>query len=129
MKRTKQHKFAKKMFDRWITRLGLRWWDGTVNYIDHKKTLKRVFGKKKWRTVAANARADWRYGKAWIEVNLRVINAMEKSEIEEAVVHELVHVLVNEMREGEIHHEERVVTQLTKGIFWTVDDVKKKKGK
>jgi predicted metallopeptidase len=39
--------------------------------------------------------------------------------------HELCHILVNEMREGDISHEERVVTGLTKAFLWTAADVEK----
>ena len=46
---------------------------------------------------------------------------MSNEELERTVVHELVHALVNELREGGIDHEERVVTTLTKAVLWVRD--------
>ena len=43
---------------------------------------------------------------------------LSKKEIEKVVVHELMHVFLNETREEGIDHEERVATQLQKAFFW-----------
>jgi len=50
------------------------------------------------------------------------MKTMDGDEIERAVVHELCHILVNEMREDEIHHEERVVTGLQKAFMWVAGE-------
>lgn len=73
--------------------------------------------------VPAYVDANWMYASAKISVNLPAFDDMKPDEIERHVVHELCHILVNEMREGELHHEERVVTGLTKAFFWVENAV------
>jgi hypothetical protein len=108
-----------RYFKIWTYRLGLRWW--TVNVIYHKgKEARKFFAAGEDETVLARTFADWRYSVANIHINLPAFRDMEDNEIERVVIHELCHVLVNEMREGEIHHEERVVTHLQKAFLWTL---------
>jgi predicted SprT family Zn-dependent metalloprotease len=66
----------------------------------------------------ANCTAHWMYLTARIQVNLLALEYIDNDDLEDVAVHELCHILVNEMREGELHHEERVVTWLTKAFFW-----------
>ncbi len=108
-------------FQKWILWLGLRWW--RVEIIWHRKS------GKKWRrseggTCAARTYADWRYGTIVIHVNLSACQNMDDDELKNLAVHELMHGLINEMREGKLHHEERVVTALTKAVFWVEDGAK-----
>jgi hypothetical protein len=107
-------------FEKWVTRLGLGWWRVDVVYYDDPTEIVSRFREDGGgqRIIAAHVTADWRYAEACISVNLPAWVEMSEDQIERAVVHELMHVLVNEMREGEMHHEERVVTQLTKAVFW-----------
>lgn len=104
-------------FERWAVRLGLGWWKVEARYYDDRGEVRRRFGRGPER-VAARCYADWRYMEAVIDVNLREWVEKTDDEIERMAVHELVHVLVNEMREGALEHEERVVTTLTKAMFW-----------
>ena len=53
-----------------------------------------------------------------ILLNGKVLDGMTPQQIERIAVHELCHILVNEMRESEMCHEERVVTMLTKAFLW-----------
>jgi hypothetical protein len=129
--RGKQKKLAyvKQMFVKWTKFLGLRWWDITVAYYsDPEEIVNRFTRPDRDVRVVAVTWTDWKYGQAKIDINIPVIVSLSDRDIESAVVHELVHVLVNEMRECEIHHEERVVTQLTKAILWveqlTIDAIK-----
>jgi predicted SprT family Zn-dependent metalloprotease len=120
---TKKKVIAQSL-NKWIYRLGLRWWTVNVYWYKKPKQVKRFFGKRKDETVLARTFSDWRYGTAEIHFNLPAFECMTDDEIESVIIHELCHVLVNEMREGEIHHEERVVTQLQKAFCWTVADAK-----
>jgi predicted SprT family Zn-dependent metalloprotease len=43
---------------------------------------------------------------------------MDADSIEKIVVHELMHVFLNEMREKGIDHEERVATMLSQAFLW-----------
>ena len=54
----------------------------------------------------------------YITIYLKAIKHLDADGIERVVIHELMHVLVNEIREGELHHEERVATQLQKAFSW-----------
>ncbi len=115
------NQLLKAAFATWIERLGLGWWDIQIHYYDNPGEIVRLFRQvDNGGIVPAFVDANGMYGAAKISVNLPAFEGMEPDEIERIVVHELMHILVNEMREGELHHEERVVTQLTKAIFWVV---------
>jgi predicted SprT family Zn-dependent metalloprotease len=89
--------------------------------------IKDLFPGRKNETIIGRTYADWKYRTAHIYINLPALKRKTSYQIEEIIVHELMHVLVNEMREGNIKHEERVVTSLTESIFWTVADTEEKK--
>lgn len=109
----------KAAFAKWIPRLGLAWWDiEIVYYDDPNEIIQRFRIIETGEMVPANVTAQWMYADAKININLPAFELIDPGVIERVVVHELCHLLVNEMREGEIHHEERVVTQLTKAFFW-----------
>jgi len=110
----------KKYIHQWMNMLGLGWWNVTVNYYDDPATIIQLFASAESDgIVIAKVSADWKYGSATLSINLPAFEGRTEDDIERIVVHELVHILVNEMREGEIHHEERVVTGLTKAFLWT----------
>lgn len=116
-----QKDILKECFATWITRLGLAWWSIEVHYYDDPGEIVRLFRQiDSGGVVPAFVDANWMYAEAKISINLPAFDDMTPEKIERIVVHELMHILVNEMREGELHHEERVVTQLTKAIFWAV---------
>lgn len=68
--------------------------------------------------VARVENCSWEYQSASIQVDLSKLADMKASKIGEVVIHELLHIVVNEMREGSIKHEERVVTHLTNCVLW-----------
>lgn len=111
-------KLVKKYLDKWIEPLGLGWWEIIVIYYNHLPKTKQATGYDDPR-VAARCNADWRYGKAYLEVSMREFSNMDEHTAEVVIIHELTHILVNEMRAGNIDHEERVVTTLTKAFMWT----------
>lgn len=108
-------------FEKWVKYLGLGWWEVTARYYDDPGEIVSRFRQDDDLLVLAKTYADWKYAKATIDVNLPAWSGLSEEEIGFAVVHELIHILVNEMREGELHHEERVVTQLTKAVFWAIE--------
>lgn len=103
--------------------LGLLWWHIDISYIDDAKELARLEYLVGDKIVLGRTYVDWRYGTATIYFNLPGFVGLDDEEVELAVLHELVHILVNEMREGERHHEERVVTGLTKAFLWVREEV------
>jgi hypothetical protein len=116
-------KVIRKFLDQWITCLGLRWWKIDVYWFKTRKEVKR-FKKQGSKYAFARCYADWRYGTASIHINLPAFDVLSDAEIEATVVHELVHVLVNEMQAGGMDHEERAVTGLTKAFLWTREGIK-----
>jgi predicted SprT family Zn-dependent metalloprotease len=110
--RKREAKLIKESAQWWIHWLGLGYWDVTVHISDKvpkHKDKARVCGKS-W--------VEWKYCSAYIEFYPKNMQGMTQSQIEVIVVHELLHVLVNEMREGTIENEERVVTMLQKAMVW-----------
>jgi len=119
-------KKIKKICDLWIYRLGLRWWEVTVNYIEDPQTIIDIFRVSDDSIVIAKTFSDWRYMTANIYLNIPPMLTMSSNQIQRIIVHELLHVLVNEMRNDGIDHEERVVTMLTKAVFWIKTDIETK---
>lgn len=118
-KLNKTKKMVRLAADKWLKPLGLLWWDVTINLYDDPGDIVRVFRDAgSSMTVVANTEVNWIYGAATINVNIPALRGLTQRQIEEVFVHECVHILVNEMREGEAHHEERVVTGLTKALLW-----------
>jgi len=108
-------------FKKWVERLGLMWWDVDVHFYDDPGEIVRLFRQADNEdVVAAFVDSNWMYAHAKISINLPAFDEMEPREIEKIILHELIHILLNEMRQGELHHEERVVTGLTKAFFWVV---------
>lgn len=109
-------------FEKWIKALGLAWWDIDVHAYDDPAEVVRLFANgDNSATIAAIATANWMYGSGKVEVNLLALAGIPQDQLDRIVVHELMHFLVNEMRENELKHEERVVTNLTKAFFWALD--------
>jgi hypothetical protein len=116
----KAKKLIKKYLGKWLKPLGLLWWDVTVIYYDDPEEIIKIFTPpESGILVCATTWADWRYGTATLCINLSVFENMVEEKVEVAILHELIHILVNEMKEGEQKHEERVVTQIQKAFLWT----------
>lgn len=119
-----KHEQIREAFTKWIPRLGLAWWDIEIAYYDDPvEILSRFRAFDDSNVAAATVNVQWYYGKATIAVNLPALADLGQEQIERIAVHELMHILINEMREDGILHEERVVTQLTKAIFWVRDAI------
>jgi hypothetical protein len=104
----------KRFIYKWVTPLGLGWWKVDIEWLDGPpETPHEGFDK------AADCRAQWPYRKATVRFWLNATMDMDDEDLEEMVVHELCHILVNQMREEGIVHEEAVVTALSKAFIWT----------
>lgn len=115
-----QHELIKAAFAKWIPRLGLAWWDLEIVYYDDPGEIVQRFRQAdNGGVVPAFVDSNWMYADAKISINLPAFDELDAGKIERIAVHELCHILVNEMREDEMHHEERVVTGLTKAFLWT----------
>ena len=110
----------------WETRLGLRWWTLHVAYDRTGAGHRRAEGEGPDRVaVAATCKADWRYLEATITFNMPELLDIPTERVEQIIIHELCHALVNEMRDDagtdNMDHEERVVTAMTSAFLWTRD--------
>jgi hypothetical protein len=113
----------KQYIDKWLKPLGLLWWKIDIIYLDDPKELSEKEFFCDGNITLGRAYVNWQYGSATVYFNVPGFEGLNDEDIEMAVVHELVHILVNEMREEEMHHEERVVTGLTKAFIWTKEGV------
>lgn len=107
-----------KLFEKWIEPLGLKWWNITLSWISDPLSVINEFGGNPNGTVLARTYVNWEYISAKITINLIDMNEEEESKLESYVVHELMHILINEMREESHKHEERVATSLQKAFMW-----------
>ena len=124
-----QKKRIEKLRKWWYGALGLGWWLITYQYV---RDGFEVDGERAPNTVAST-HADWRYLHATIQWNIRALDSKEigDEELEGIFVHEVMHIFVNEFRDGSqqserterdaLAHEERVCTQLAKAFLWTRD--------
>lgn len=128
MKQKKVIALIKKYCVRWSYRLGLNWWHIDLVFYDNPAEILKRFSSGEDKTVLAIVYPEWKYSTAKIIFNAPAWKDLDKEEIERAVLHELCHILVNEMHEGEIHHEERVVTGLQRAFMWTEADVLRSDG-
>jgi len=120
MKKTRKR--VMKAVNKWLHPLGLGWWEVTLHWHSKPKDVIHTFQTDHdTDVVAAKMYCDWRYGTADLHINLPAFKCRKQWKIDKMIVHEFVHALVNEMREGDINHEERVVTALTKAVFWIVN--------
>lgn len=119
-KRTKKR--LTKLVAKWKRRLRLEQW--AIRTIFCRHSLAKSAGVSK--SAVANCVADWRYLEAAVSFDMPSLAEMNREDLEQVVLHELVHVLVSEMREwqadntsteGAMDHEERVVTHIT-NVLW-----------
>lgn len=104
----KQRKIVKDMFMWWRKNTGLGYWEITLKFVD-------VIDNG-W--TVANCQVEWKYCAAILTFSDDLIKNKNREELEHIVVHEMMHIFLNEMREGKIKHEERVATQLQKAFMW-----------
>ena len=98
--------------DKWRDLLWLSHW----RVIDH---WERVCHKADTEDVRKTAETctQWEYMRADVTWYLPVVAMLPDEEVEELVIHELLHMVVAEMAKGKHdQHEERVVTHLSRAL-------------
>lgn len=108
-----ERKRVKRTWNQW------KWllpdWDISQRYFEGAFALVNGAGSD---GAIAEARADWRYLNGSVRWDLAQVCALDDAELEETVVHEMLHFLLNEMqgeRDAEAAgHEERVTTLLAR---------------
>lgn len=119
----RERKRWRKHYGWWVHHLGLGDWEIKRLYYD--KPFKK---QRKGRFTIADCTVDWEYKLATIRANLALLRGRSDTEVEKIVVHELMHVKLNEMRHygasDGIYHEERTATELTSAFIWVRDGAK-----
>ena len=112
-----------KLIDYWPERLGLRWWHLTYEYVRDSGDFKKKADNDAESEAIATCDADWKYLHAMIHFNMAGLPERTDEELERIFVHELTHVLLQELQERQNHiaHEERVASMLTNAFIWTRD--------
>lgn len=108
----KQKKRVRRYLDKWRNLLCLWNWTGGVSWSEERKT-----GEPEGAETLADVYVDWKYLDYCINFYLPCLPGKTDKEIERYVIHEMAHILVNEMREEGIKHEERVASQLTNALL------------
>jgi hypothetical protein len=128
-----QKRRIRRLIDKWHKSLGMGWWSLDIKY----SNTTRDDGDD-YSTVLMAVHTDWEYRKAAITVHIPSMFDVSNEDLEKCVVHELCHVLVNEMHDWTLEdpgkkHEERVVCGLADAFLWTrnagKDDAKKERAK
>lgn len=117
-------KTVKKYWSRWHQPLGLADWKIGISFSDG-----RGVSRREGYEVAATCDADWSYRSADVTFYIGSLHGKDDEEIESIVVHEMMHIFVNEMREEGIKHEERVCESLTWAFIWARETGEGKRNK
>lgn len=112
--------------ERWVKPIGLGGWRIKTAY------RREAFTDDRFTKAAMICTAKWQYMEALIEVSCSKIADMGDDELEQAYVHELGHIFLNEMAKGcekcaadgqASNHEERVATTLALAFIWLRDSL------
>lgn len=109
----KERNRVRRLVDRWIDRAGLSGWLIHIEYDRSSPDERSDRGAR----VAAQALVSWPYREATLTFWLLTTVDLDADGLEYCVVHELMHIQVNEMRDDQAEnfdHEERVCTELAR---------------
>lgn len=108
--------------EKWAHTIGLGWWRITREFVRSADMLADSSDAE----ALAVCRADWRYLHATIGFNMWAMHDLPEERIEHVVVHELMHVFLDEAARGKGSHDhmERVAETLALGFLYLRDDMK-----
>jgi hypothetical protein len=101
----------KGLVEKWVGLLDIRHWSIEVIY-----SRSPIECEEGW-ICQPQTLTQWCYLASRMTFNLPAVSDISDRVLSSTILHELLHMLVNEMREEGIKHEERVVTQLEKSII------------
>lgn len=101
---------------KWVAKTWLGWWKIDVRGYTAYEYAKQDTEVDVHSSLAL-CESDWRYMTAVIKVNLDLLASVNEEDLEEIVVHELMHVILGEMHESGMAHEERVATFLARSFL------------
>ena len=117
-------------WEKWLLTLGFRHWSITADFLRDKDV-----SAEGWECLG-KCSVGWEYMQAIVTFYVPGLLDKSDKDLEEIVVHEMVHILVNEMRQfapetlskekmdEAMKHEERVVVMITNALLWTAKDAK-----
>lgn len=117
----KQKKRIQRYIDRWAAPLGMKWWE--ITYVWHDEPYRDA---SDGRTPCARTLVDWDYRRATIHFYLPDCKGESDKQTEDMVIHEFMHVLLNEMRQWQdandaLAHEERTAVSLVQVVRWVTE--------
>jgi hypothetical protein len=97
---------------KWKTNLFLGMWE--VN------TVIRDYISRSDDNVLAECDTDWKYLRATVTFSYISLRGLDESEIEATVIHELLHIVIDELKEEQDYrnHAERVTSHLTNAMVY-----------
>ncbi|MGI6207108.1 MAG: hypothetical protein ACOYEW_02745 [Anaerolineae bacterium] len=113
--RDTQRQRVERLARTWITALGLGYWN--IRHAYYGEENRDRFSRHEGEALMT-VQPDWRYLTATIDINLELVSQISDPELEMHYVHELAHVFLDEMREQDPAHEERVATMLARAFIW-----------
>lgn len=107
--------------ERWAHTIGLGWWNINREFVRSVGDLAHPEDAE----ASAVCRADWRYLHATIGFNIWTMTGLDDKQIERIVIHELMHVFLDEAARGKGSHDhiERVAETLALGFRWLREDL------
>ena len=123
MKKREITEYIRERVKWWVRWTGLGWWK--IDIIYRNEFDKKLDGERS-KGCYGVCFPQWQYRVATIVFSLNAIkrNRLNKTDLEYAVVHELMHCFINTMREPGIEHEESAATDLARGFLYCRDGAK-----
>lgn len=117
MEKSKKQKLFSSLVEEWTHKTWLGWWNIKVAFHNSLEFARHTDECDDPETLLATCESDWRYMTAAIHVNVDLLEEQDEADIEEYVVHELMHIILREMHEQDMDHEERVATFLARSFI------------
>lgn len=105
----RQEKRIRALYKKWAPLLGMGEWDVTMRF--HDGQYVQPDGVASGSAIGTSS-TDWEYRRSTIDWNTSLCALETDDRMEGHVIHECMHVLLGEMDEDGVKHEERVVTSL-----------------
>lgn len=109
----------RKLLDKWRPRMPLDGW--LIDHDYHDEPIGKS-SSDSYETLAITS-CKWQYKNATIEWYVPALARLNPKRLEETVVHELCHILTDEMQEPDhptySKHAERVVTEIARALLKT----------
>ena len=116
-KAEKQIQRVRYLVEKWATPLGLRWWND-IEWVYHDGD-DSSWQRENNQTSLMITNVRWEYLWAHIDVNLAAVAERTDDQLEQDVLHEMMHILLAEYQDShELHHLERTCTRLAQAFQW-----------